>query len=254
MIDIQKLINEYSEWIKNEISVSRFGEYFELTTPYLDRFNDYLQIYVKQEENKAITLSDDGYIIENLISSGMSLRSGSKRRQMIESIISNYSLRLNGNEIIADANEKNFPLKKHLLVQAMLAIDDIYEINSKNIESFFIEDIETYLRSHEIYYSKNFSIIGKTGSFINYDFHFQKTRNKPERFCKAINRLTEANRNLTIFNWIDTQEKRNFEGDLIVFLNDQDYPVESEDIEAFDNYDIYSCLFSKREECIEAFA
>ena len=51
-MDIQELINEYALWMKKEITFDRVGEYFEITTPYLDSANDYLQIYVKQEGEK----------------------------------------------------------------------------------------------------------------------------------------------------------------------------------------------------------
>ena len=50
-MDIQKLIDDYTSWLKNEITFEKVGEYYEITTPYLDHANDYLQIYVKQEGN-----------------------------------------------------------------------------------------------------------------------------------------------------------------------------------------------------------
>ena len=44
-MDIQKMIDEYARWLKSEITFERIGEYYEITTPYLDSANDYLQIY-----------------------------------------------------------------------------------------------------------------------------------------------------------------------------------------------------------------
>ena len=64
ILDIQKLINDYAQWLKNEITFSKIGEYYEITTPYLDNANDYLQIYVRQDgndilfSNSIITLND----------------------------------------------------------------------------------------------------------------------------------------------------------------------------------------------------
>ena len=64
ILDIQKLINDYAQWLKNEITFSKIGEYYEITTPYLDNANDYLQIYVRQDgndilfSNSVITLKD----------------------------------------------------------------------------------------------------------------------------------------------------------------------------------------------------
>ena len=251
-MDIQKMINEYADWLKSEITVHEYGEYYELTTPYLDRFNDYLQIYVKQDESGKITMTDDGYIIGNLRSSGISLRAGSNRKLMLDRIISNFSLHLDNNAITAVASAKNFPQKKHLMVQAMLAIDDMFEVSPENTKSFFIDDIQSFFDENEIYYSRDFSLIGKTGSLYSYEFHFQRTKHKPEIFCKAINRIKESNRNLTIFNWIDTKEKRNNEGKLIAILNDEN-TVSQVDIDALKEYDIEPIPFSNRMDHITLF-
>ena len=41
-------------------------EYLQITSPFLDRFNDYLQVYAKIDKNNEILLTDDSYIINNL--------------------------------------------------------------------------------------------------------------------------------------------------------------------------------------------
>ncbi len=251
-MEIEELIKSYAEWIKKEISVAKYGEYYELTTPYLDRFNDYLQIYVKQDLNGNIELTDDGYIIDNLLSSGISLKNGTNRKEHLDKIINNYSLRLEDNNIVAVATEDTFPQTKHMLIQAMLSIDDMFETNNENVKNMFLDDVEVFFNENNIYYSKDFSIIGKTGSIYNYDFHFQRTANSPERFCKVINKANESKRNLTIFNWIDTQEKRGGESQLIVMLNDNNR-VNDKDIQAFNNYDIKTVLFSERKQHMDLF-
>ena len=252
-MNVRKMIDDYANWLKSEITVARFGEYYELTTPYLDRFNDYFQIYVKQDEDGRISMTDDGYVINNLLSSGMSLRANSKRDIMLRKIISIYSLHLTeDNCITTTATIGNFPQKKHMMVQAMLSIDDMFELNAESIKNFFIEDIAAFFDSNNIYYSRDFSLIGKTGSIYTYDFHFQRTKSKPERFCKGMNRLREDTRNLTIFNWVDTQEKRGDKGKLIVFLNDEN-PIKGEDMDAFKEYEILPILYSERDKHREIF-
>ena len=47
-MDIQKLINDYTQWLKSEITFAKIGEYYEITTPYLDNANDYLDVYKRQ--------------------------------------------------------------------------------------------------------------------------------------------------------------------------------------------------------------
>jgi len=66
MIDeIQTLLNQYLAWLKDKTALRQVKEWIEITTPYLDRHNDYLQIYVKRE-NSGFFLTDDGYTIEDL--------------------------------------------------------------------------------------------------------------------------------------------------------------------------------------------
>ena len=62
-MDIQKMINDYTDWLNSGFTAVQVGEYYELTTPYLDRYNDHMQIYVKQESNGSYLLTDDGDII-----------------------------------------------------------------------------------------------------------------------------------------------------------------------------------------------
>ena len=68
-MDIQTLIDEYAAWLRSEITFQQVGEYYEITAPYLDSANDYLQIYVRQEGDE-ILFSDDGMTIRNLEMNG----------------------------------------------------------------------------------------------------------------------------------------------------------------------------------------
>lgn len=245
-MDTQKMINDYTAWLKKEISTAAYGEYVELTTPYLDRFNDYMQIYVRQDEDGIITLTDDGYIIGSLISSGMTIKKGTNRQKMIDRIAVNYGVSISGEEIKTTATAHNFPQKKHMMVQAMLSIDDLYIASPESVKDMFLEDIETYFAANDIFYSKDFSLLGKTGTIYTYDFHIQKTRNKPERFCRGFNKLNISKRDLTLFNWIDTQEKRGNTGELIVLYND-DNTVTDDVLTGFYNWGVKTVPFSQRE-------
>lgn len=253
-MNIANLINDYANWIKNEISIQKTGEYFAITTPYLDRHNDYLEIYVKQEKDGTIELTDDGNIIDDLEMSGVNILGTPKRKDMLNQILRKFSVTLSETTLRTRATEADFPLKKHLFVQAMLAVDDMFELRSENIKNFFVEDVENYFKANDILFSKDFSLLGKTGSLYTYDFHIQKTKEKRERFCKAINKLRQDTRNLTIFNWIDTKEKRNDDSELIVIINDEDgQRLSQSDTAAFKTYDITPVAFSKRNDYIDIF-
>lgn len=246
-MNIHDMIKEYTDWLYSGFSAIKVGEYFELTTPYLDRYNDHLQIYVKQNENGSYFLTDDGYIINNLQSSGVSFNRSHKRRDMLSRIARNFGVTINNNNLEIQATKSNYPQKKHMLIQTMLTIDDMFIAEPNTVKNFFAEDVGSYLNANDIYYSKDFSLVGKTGSLYVYEYHLQRTKTKPERFCKTLNHLSESIRNLTIFNWIDTQEKREDNGELILFLNDEK-DINTSDLEAFQSYDIKSILWSQRQE------
>ena len=94
-MDIQKMIKEYTDWLYSSFSAVQVGEYYELTTPYLDRYNDHLQIYVKQESDGTYLLTDDGDMLTNLSASGLSISRSPKRKRMLEHITRNFGISMN---------------------------------------------------------------------------------------------------------------------------------------------------------------
>lgn len=250
--DINKMLDDYTNWLRSEITVAEYGEYQELTTPYLDRHNDYLQIYVKPEKNGKLFLTDDGAIINDLMMCGISFRKNSPRKQQLDKIIANYNLELRENCLVTSCVLQNFPQTKHMMLQAMLLIDDMFQLSSEKIKSHFIDDIECYFEQNGIYPVKDVSLLGKSGSVHTYDFVISRSKLKPERFCRGINKLNTSNRNMAIFNWIDTKEKRKDESVLYVILNDEN-SVKSEDLTALQNYSIEPIMFSERKEKLDLF-
>lgn len=239
------MIKDYTDWLYSEFSVVQVGEFYELTTPYLDRYNDHLQIYVKQNKNGSYFLTDDGYIINNLKSSGVAVNRSPKRKEMLARIARNFGVTVNGDCLEIWATQSDYPQKKHMLIQTMLTVDDMFIAEPNTVKSFFAEDVGSYLDEKGIFYSRDFSLVGKTGSLYVYDYHLQRTKEKPERFCKAINHVNENSRNLTLFNWVDTQEKRADKGNLILFLNDEK-EVSRSDLDAFQSYNVNYILWSQR--------
>jgi hypothetical protein len=48
--EIESLLNEYRAWLKDKTAVREVnGAWVEITTPYLDRHNDALQIYARHD-------------------------------------------------------------------------------------------------------------------------------------------------------------------------------------------------------------
>ena len=227
-MDIQKLIDEYATWLRKEITFEKVGEYYEITTPYLDSANDYLQIYVRQD-------GDELYFTDD-----------SATKKHLQRILNQYGVKLNGDELIAKAPANSFAQKKHLFIQAMLRIDDMFMISKSKVASFFLDDIQEFFDEKEIYYSDNVQFTGISGFAHNYDFLLQRSRTKPERLCQAVNNPNKSSMGNILFAWNDTKPARKNGSQLIVILNDQNNIAKGVE-DAFLNYDAKVIKWSERD-------
>ena len=70
LAEIEQLLSQYRAWLKDKTAVREInGAWVEITTPYLDRHNDALQIYAKREDTGYV-LTDDSYTVHDLEASG----------------------------------------------------------------------------------------------------------------------------------------------------------------------------------------
>lgn len=245
ILDPVKLKKQYVNWLEKEISVNKVGEYLEITSPFLDRYNDYLQVYAKLGNNSEVILTDDSYIIDNLQASGIDINSV-KRKQLLENFLNKYNVKLENNSLVIKAGIEDFPQKILFLMQAMLNVDDMFMLSQNKVASIFLEDVAEFFDNKEIFYSKDISFIGKSGFIYSYEYLLQRTKDKPERLCKVINNPNRQNFQNTIFMWNDTKETRDKDSKLIVFLNDKNH-VDSTVIEGFKNYQVDAIPWSQRE-------
>jgi hypothetical protein len=136
----------------------------------------------------------------------------------------------------------------------MLAINDMFVMAKPRVASFFWEDVRDYLDCHEIRYSPQIKIPGKSGFDHLIDFLIPKSKNRPERFIQVINSPAKA----TIINYLwtlsDTRDARGHESEAYAFLNDQEQPVAGEVMEALQAYNVVPALWSNRESYVEALA
>jgi len=122
--DIRSLLDQYTKWLRDKTSLRQISDWIEISTPYLDRHNDCLQIYAKRQ-NGGYLLTDDGYIIEDLQQSGCKLGAG-KRQALLNMTLNGFGVRLNDGRLEIQASPDNFAVRKHNLVQAMLAVNDLF--------------------------------------------------------------------------------------------------------------------------------
>lgn len=246
--DCNELVNEYLNWLREQITVSEVNGACEITTPFLDRHNDFLQIYVKKEGDKFF-LTDAGYILADLQMSGLDLTP--KRQTILQTILRGFGVEQHNSELRVRASKKDFPQQKHSLLQAMLAVNDLFMVAQSRVEAFFLEDVEQYLRLNKIRFIPKVNFIGKSGYSHHFDFAIPPSDAAPERLIKAINRPSRDNITTSIFSWDDTSASREEDSQAYVFLNDQEKAISSNSLTALESYKITPILWTKRDEKVE---
>lgn len=250
--DIQALVEKYSVWLKDRTNLREVGDWVEITTPYLDRHNDYLQIYAKRA-NGGFVLTDDGYVLDDLELSGCKIDSP-KRQAMFRMTLNGFGVHANGQALEVNASEENFPLRKHNLVQAMLAVNDLFYLASPMIASLFHEDVTDWLDLSNIRFTPSVKFTGKSGYDHRFDFVIPKSRSQPERVLRAINRPTRDNAQAMVFSWIDTKEVRSSESRAYAILNDSEKAVSQNILDAMQNYEVHPLQWSNRDEALDDLA
>lgn len=243
--EIEQLLENYRVGLKQKTLVREVdGSWVEITTPYLDRHNDALQIYAKRS-NGGFLLSDDSYIIHDLEASGCSL-STTKRQDLLKMTLNGFGVKLNDEALEIHAPADTFPLRKHNLIQAMLAVNDLFYLAKPMVESLFLEDVTAWLDSAEVRYTPNVKFTGTSGYDHLFNFVIPKSRREPERIVEAINRPTKDSAADFIFRWNDTREVRSPESQAYAILNDVGNNFSASVTDALRNYGIHPVVWSSR--------
>lgn len=248
---INKLMDEYYVFLKEKtiLTESIGSEWIEISTPFTGLFNDTIDIYVKNQDNRII-LSDDGNTMRNLELSGMEVSRSQKRKEILERILINYGVRFSNNELITEATEKDFPQKKLNLLSAISETNDLYYLVRQTVASIFREDVKAYLDEHKLIYTPHFISKGSTG--LEFTFDFQLAYRKTEIIIKSFNSINKMNLPNFLFTWEDIKKVRERQtGKEVIglaIINDVDREVKDEYLEALQSYHAQYILWSQRNE------
>ena len=252
--ECQKLIDAYVGWLRQGLSTEEIGEACELTTPFLDRHNDHLQVYATRL-NGSIVLSDDGYLLSDLRTSGLEMDTP-KRKMVLDSVLNGLGVRAEHGQLLVEASPANLGQRLHSLVQAMLAVNDMFVMAQPRVASFFFEDVRNFLDSNDIRYTQRVKLAGKSGYDHGVDFLIPKSRKRPERILQAI--AAPKKENIFAYLWTlnDTRTARTGEAqaEAYAFLNDQEQGVGGDVIEALNAWDVVPARWSQRSQYVQALA
>lgn len=244
--DIEARLEEYQMWLKDKTTLRQVqDDWVEVTTPFLDRHNDYLQIYARKRNGRYL-LTDDGYTIEDLEQSGCSLDSP-KRQMLLRMTLAGFGVKKQDNRLQVLATASEFAQRKHDLIQSMLAINDMFYLARPFVESLFYEDVMSWFDLHEVRYTPRVKLPGQSGFDHLFDFIIPKSRTQPERFVQTITKPRRDTAEKTAFAWYDVHEVRDPNARAYAFLNDEDQQISPKVTDALESYGVRPVSWSLRE-------
>ncbi len=248
-LECEKVVNQYLHWLKDNVFVRNIQGVCEITTPFLDRHNDCIQIYV-EKTGEGFILTDDGYTLEDLKHSGLNINND-KRKKTLQTIVNGYGIIIDDkNRLVVKATAEGIAQKKHNLIQSILSVNDMFIMAEEHVLQLFKEDVAHYLMDNDIRYIPTFRLIGKTGFDHTFDFSIPKSKNKPERIIKAVNNLTKEETSSCIFAFRDVMEIREEEYIPYVIANDLQKSLSEDSLNAMENYGIKCIPWTEREKAI----
>lgn len=251
--EYQRLVAAYVEWLRSHMQLADVDGTCEITTPFLDRHNDHIQIYVEAKANGMYELHDDGYTISDLKLSGCNL-STNHRQQMLETILRGFNVFEKDEILFVEANRITFPHRKHALLQAILHVNDMFMTAKHHVARFFLEDVTQFLEAANIRYIPDVSFPGRSGFNHRFDFVIPRSKQHPERIIRAINNPNKDAATALLFAWTDTKENRTHNSQVYAILNDTGRQLNNDVLSAFRHYDVRTVLWSERDKYIDALA
>lgn len=246
---IHEYIDNYYKFLREKTVLATDGQsgWVEISTPFLNVFNDSIDIYAKKKNGKVL-LSDDGETLRNLELSGVKVSRSAKRKELLEQVLLNYGVKLINDELTTEATEQNFPQKKLNLLSAISETNDLYYLAKHTVASVFREDVREFLEEQELIYTPHFISKGSTG--LEFTFDFQIAYKQTEIVIKSFNSVNKLNLPHFLFTWNDIKNVRerqtgkNMVG--LAVINDEEREVKAEYLDALQNKGAEFILWSER--------
>jgi len=204
--DAHDLVTSYLQWHRQNITVRDVDGWVQITAPFLDRHNDHIQIYVRSDGDNFI-LTDDGYIINDLLASGCDV-STPRRRELLDQIIRGFGVHIADDELTTQATKATFAQRKHALLQAMVSVNDLFFTSRSTVRGLFLEEVEQFLVQNQIRFVPFMQAAGRTDLSHTFDYVIPAWGKVPERILRAINSPTKEKVQSMLFAWSDVRDIR----------------------------------------------
>ncbi len=241
-------VTSYLAWLKSQFSCRETGAYTEITTPFLDRHNDQIQIYALPTAD-GWSLTDAGETLSDLEMSGVRFESP-KRRVLLLEVLQGFGVTLKNSELTVAADQQSRPQQINNLIQAMLSVNDLFCLAQPTVYQFFTEVVTHWLDEKAIRFSPQVSFAGKSTFTHHYNFLITKSKQSPERLLKVMNSPSRDYAQQVAFSWIDTRGTRPAASECFVLLNDTE-EIPAGVLTSLKQYDLVPVPWKEREQFTE---
>lgn len=251
--DVSNLVDSYWKWMRDKTILKTVNDgWTEVNTPFFDRHNDGLQIYVRTVGDQ-VEITDDGYAISDLAMSGCNLKTP-KQQSLLNKILMSNGITLQGESLFMKTDVVDFPSRKNDFINAMQQVGDLYITSRTNVYSLFSDEISLWLQSYEQYPVRNVRLQGSEGISYSVDFLFPPGRNKPERALQAIGSPTKEKVSWVIVMKDGLKKTRNLE--MNIMLNDENLSGKQSEYltKLGESRGVNTILWSKRDNLLKAIA
>ncbi len=249
-IENVSIIDDYVSWLRQNMSehVLKKG-IAEITVPFLNHLNDHLQFYVVKNPNGTYTLNDDGQTILELTLQGVNVEN-KRRKEQIQYICRTRGVNLSEDKNILEINStySQLPQAKHMLIQTMMAVSNMYMLSRSNVQSLFVEDVSEFLDKHGVIYSRDLQIVGVSGYTNHIDFVIPKNQNRQEILLNVIGRIDVQSSKILLFSLNEIKAVRKTPFDYYLFFDDIHGTATDTSMEAYRNYGVEILKWSERDQ------
>lgn len=248
MTSIQSYLEGYINFIKGHSSEVKVADNaVKITLPFLDNLNDCTEIYIIKENENEFIVTDNGGTLTNLEFMGVTLK-GAYKEAIFNRITNSYGVLRSEDSLYVKATVVDLYLKKHMLLQCIAKINDMYMLNRDNVQNIFLEEVKDYLDKSDIGYIPNHRLTGVSGLIANYDFAIPKRKKLPFTLIKTLNSLTINSVKSTVFDWNDTKDAFGEIARLLVIYNDEHNLPKDDSLVALQSYGINELPWSRKSE------
>lgn len=230
------------------VALRQTDRYTEITTPFLDRHNDQIQIYAVPTVD-GWSLTDAGETLSDLEMCGVRFESA-KRQALLHEVLQGFGVTLRDGELTVSADTQSQPQQMNNLIQAVLAVNDLFCRAQPTVYPFFTECVSQWLDEKAIRFSPQVSFSGKSTFSHHYGFLIPKSKQSPERLLKVMNTPNRDYAKQVAFSWIDTRETRPAASECFVLLNDAE-GIPAGVMTSLEQYDMVPVPWGEREQFAE---